>query len=42
LLKEERNITECLKATDQMRWVQEMNNICNAAEEIAFKELVYA
>lgn len=40
-LKEERNITECLKASDQMRWAQEMNNIRNVAEEIVLKELVY-
>ena len=32
-LKQERGITEELKATDQMRWVAEMNNIWASAEE---------
>ena len=32
-LKQERGITEELKATDQMRWVAEMNNIRASAEE---------
>ena len=33
-LAEKEGITEQLKATDQMPWVQRMNNIRNAAEEI--------
>ena len=33
--------TEDLKATDPMRWVQRMNNIKAAAEEIVLKEVVY-
>ena len=35
------NITEELKATNQMEWVGKMNNIKNAVEEIIFKELIY-
>ena len=34
-------ITEKLKASDPMRWVQMMNNIKASAEEIVFKEVVY-
>ena len=34
-------ITEELKAQDQMVWVQLMNNIRNAAEEIILQELIY-
>lgn len=35
------NITEELKATNQMEWVCRMNNIKNRAEEIIFNELIY-
>lgn len=35
------DITERLKAQDQFAWVGAMNNIRNAAEEIALAELVY-
>ena len=35
-------VNEALKASDQMLWVQQMNNIRNAAEEIVLKELVYS
>lgn len=38
---EQENITEELKATNQMEWVDRMNNIKNRAEEIIFKELIY-
>ena len=34
-------ITEELKATDPMAWVQRMNNFRACAEEIILKELVY-
>ena len=34
-------ITQQLKATDQMAWVCAMNNICSAAEECIFNELIY-
>lgn len=35
-------VTEELKAKDQMMWLQLMNNIRQAAEEIVMNELVYA
>ena len=38
---EQENITEKLKATNQMEWVCRMNNIKNRVEEIIFKELIY-
>ncbi len=38
---ENENITEELKATNQMEWVCRMNNIKNRAEEIIFNELIY-
>ena len=41
-LKQERGITEELKATDQMRWVAEMNTIREAATEIVNNDLIYA
>ena len=34
-------IKEEMKATDQMRWVQEMNNIRTCAEEFVLREVVY-
>ena len=34
-------ITENLKVTDQMAWVQKMNSIHACAEEIVLNELVY-
>ena len=34
-------VTEELKASDPMRWVQMMNNIKASAEEIVLKEVVY-
>ena len=37
----EQGVNETLKATDQMRWVQLMNNIRNAAEETVLTELIY-
>ena len=33
-------ITEGLKATDQMKWIQRMNSIRNQAEEIVRKEVI--
>ena len=38
---EAQNITEALKASDQLAWVGTMNNIKQQAEEIIFKELIY-
>ena len=40
-IAEREHITEELKATNQMEWVQKMNCIKNAVEEIIFKELIY-
>lgn len=39
--KTKRNITEELKEKDQMKWVQEMNNIQNCVEEIINREIIY-
>lgn len=38
---EQENITEELKANNQMEWVCRMNNIKNRVEEIVFNELIY-
>lgn len=38
---EQENITEELKANNQMEWVCRMNNIKNRVEEIIFNELIY-
>ena len=38
---EQENITEELKATNQLEWVSKMNSIKNRAEEIIFNELIY-
>ena len=38
---EQENVTEELKATNQLEWVCRMNNIKNRVEEIIFKELIY-
>ncbi len=38
---EKEGITEYLKATDQMKWVQKMNNIRERVTEIVFKEIIY-
>ena len=35
------DVTEQLKAQDQMLWVQRMNSIQNRAEEIVLNELIY-
>ena len=40
-LAEKENITEKLKAENQMLWVQKMNNIRNRATEIVNAELIY-
>lgn len=40
-LAEQENITEKLKATNQLEWVSKMNSIKNRAEEIIFNELIY-
>ena len=35
------DVTEALKAADQMEWVRRMNSIQNRVEEIVLHELVY-
>ena len=40
-MAERAGITEKLKASDPMRWVQMMNNIKACAEEIVLKEVIY-
>ena len=37
----DRGITEELKATNPMRWVQEMNNAKKCADEIVLREILY-
>ena len=41
-LAKTQGIDEHLKATDQMRWVQAMNNVRNSAEETVMRELILA
>lgn len=40
-MKKQEGIAEDLKATNQMKWVQRMNNIRSCAEEIVYQELIY-
>lgn len=40
-LAEKENVTEELKATDQMLWVQKMNNIRNRVTEIVNADIIY-
>lgn len=41
-LAEKENVTEKLKAENQMLWVQKMNNIRNRATEVVNADLIYA
>lgn len=41
VLAKKENVTEELKANNQLEWVQRMNNIKNRAKEIVLKELIY-
>ena len=41
-LAKTQGINEHLKANDQMRWVQMMNNILSSAEEAVMRELILA
>ena len=41
LLVKERGITEELKATNPLLWIQEMNNAKQSAEEIVLNEVIY-
>lgn len=38
---EKEGITELLKSTDQMKWVQRMNIIRSIVAEMVFKEIIY-
>ena len=40
-MAERMGVTEDLKTSDPMRWVQMMNNLKSSAEEIVLKEVVY-
>ena len=40
-MAQEQGVTEELKAQNQMLWVQRMNNIRQAVEEIIYKQLIY-
>ncbi|MBQ3415489.1 MAG: TnpV protein [Clostridia bacterium] len=40
-LAESENINEDLKSSNQLAWVQAMNNIKNRAEEIVYNEIIY-
>lgn len=40
-LAEKENVTENLKATDQMLWVRKMNKIRNRATEIVNSDLIF-
>ena len=41
-MAEREDVTEQLKAQDQMLWVQRMNNIRNRAMEVVNNDLIYA
>lgn len=41
-MAEAQEITETLKAADQMTWISKMNNIRASAMEVVDKELIYA
>lgn len=41
-LAEKENVTERLKRSNQMLWVQKMNNIRNRATEIVNNEIIYS
>lgn len=40
-MQEAENVTEALKATDQLEWVRQMNSIRSRAEEIIKAELIF-
>jgi len=40
-MAEREGVTEAMKASDQLAWVQKMDNIQNRAEEIILAELVF-
>ena len=40
-IAEQEGVTDSLKASDQMAWVQDMNNIRNRAEEIVREVIIF-
>lgn len=40
-LAEQEDITEQLKAEDQMEWVRQMNNIRSRVEKVVYNDLIY-
>ena len=40
-IAEQENVDEKLKETNQLEWVQKMNNIKNRVQEIVINELIY-
>ena len=40
-MKAAESVTEDMKQHDQMAWVRAMNSICNRAEEIVLREMIY-
>ena len=40
-MKTSEGVSEELKTADQMAWVGAMNSICNRAEEIILREMIY-
>lgn len=40
-LAEQEGVTEQLKATDMLAWVQAMNNISNCVREIVYNKIIY-
>ena len=40
-LAEAENVNENLKESNQLAWIQAMNNIKNCAEEITYNEIIY-
>ena len=41
-MAKEQGVTEALKASNQMEWVQRMNNIRQSAEEVIRSDLIYS
>lgn len=41
-MMQEQGLTEELKSSNQMLWVQQMNNLRQSAEEVVLKELIYS
>ena len=41
-IAEQEGVTEQLKAEDQMRWIELMNNISNRAVEVVNSEMIFS